>query len=286
MIIWLLTGLWVLLGCAEAAHLITLVTNRSLQTYMTLWGVLSLAGLFVCLGLFSLVGRKYKKDERTKLKVTFSPWMLLFGILSIVTIFRLLGDYVPDLQDAVYEIVIGNLDTGSIMTVHPFLGTVTDATVPMRFQILGLSSLYSAMITFSQQPQYMIMCKIVPLCVWVCSILLYWAYGQKLFGDDIHKKWLFVSMIALLYLATSGKEGLAGYRLFYAGFSGESIRGLLLVPYTLFVCWQRKWLLAIIALFAEACLVWTTYGLGYCFGITVCMFAVHLWMDRRAKHAA
>ena len=285
MIIWLLTGLWVLLGCAEAAHLITIITDRSLQTYIFLWGVLSLAGLFVCAGTLLILGRKGKKERIARGKDR-SLWAFLFVFLSGVTICRLWGGYAPDLQDAVYDIVIGNLETGSIMTVHPFVGTVTEAAVPMRFQILGLSSLYTALITISQQSQYMIMCKIVPLCLWGSSMLLYWAFSETLFGEDSRKRWIFVSLIAFLYLITDGREGLAGYRLFFAGFSGESIRALLLIPYTFLVCWKRKWLLAVIAMLAEVCLVWTTYGIGYCFCITVCMFGVHLWFDRRAAHAA
>lgn len=285
MIIWLLTGLWVLLGCAEAAHLITILTDRSLQTYILLWGVLSLAGLFVCSAVMLILWRKYKTECGIG-KNLHSPWMILFGILFVITLCRIWGGYVPDLQDAVYDIVIGNLETGSVMTVHPFLGTVTEASVPMRFQILGLSSLYTALITISQQSQYMIMCKIVPLCLWCFSMLLYWAFSRELFGENQHKRWLFVSLIAFLYLITDGREGLVGYRLFFAGFSGESIRAVLLIPYTFLVCWKRNWMFALIAVLAEACLVWTTYGVGYCFCILVCMFAVHFLSDRRAKHAA
>lgn len=286
MIIWLLTGLWVLLGCAEAAHLITIMTNRSLQTYTVLCGVLSLAGLFAYIGIFIWWYRRHKKSHTYSYKDFFSPAIWLFVALTGVTIYRLFGGYVPDLQDAVYEIVIGNLDSGSIMTEHPFLGGTTEAVVPMRFRILGLSSLYSALITFSQQSQYMIMCKMVPLGVWFFSILIYWMFAEEIFGEDAHKKWLFVSLAAFVYLATSGKEGLPGYRLFFAGFSGETIRALLLMPYTLYVCWRKKWMLAVIAMLAEACLVWTTYGVGYCVLITVCMYGVHLLADRRAKHAA
>lgn len=286
MIIWLLTGLWVLLGCAEVAHLITIMTSRSLQTYTFLCGVLCLAGLVVYTGIFLLGHLSYKKDKTSVTKAFYSPVCWLFVVLAGVTIYRLFRGYVPDLQDAVYEIVVGNLESGSLMTEHPFLGGTMETMMPMRFQILGLSSLYSALITISQQSQYMIMCKIVPLGVWLFSLLNYWLFADAIFGEDNHKKWLFVSFVAFIYLITGNSEGLPGYRLFLAGFSGETIRGLVLMPYTFYVCWQRKWLLAIIAIFVEACLVWTTYGIGYCALITLCIFGVQLLFDRRAKHAA
>lgn len=286
MIILVLTGLWVLLGCAEAAHLITIMTNRSLQTYMILCGVLSLAGLFVFAGIFLFWHRKQKVSRMHKKKSFYSPIIWVFIILACMTVYRLFSGYVPNLEDAVYEIVNGNLDSGRIMTEHPFLGGEMESGMPMRFQILGLSSLYSALITFSQQSQYMIMCKVVPLGVWIFSILVYWMIGEAVFGENIHKKWLFVTCIAGIYLATAGSEGLPGEQLFYAGFSGETIRGLVLMPYALYVSWQRKWLLAAVAVLAEACLVWTTYGVGYCILIILCMLGVHLLSDRRAKHAA
>ena len=286
MIIWLITGLWILLGCAEAAHLITIMTDRSLQTYTVLCSVFVLAGLLACIGLCIWIRRKTAAGRKIAgIAARRSPFMLCFAVLAGMTVYHFLGGYVPDLQDAVYEITLGNVESGSIMTVHPFLGNVTEASMPMRMQILGLSSLYSALITISKQSPYIIMCKVVPLVVWGLSILLYIAFAGELFPENIHKRWLFVSMVALVYLVTSGSTGLAGQRLFYAGFSGEAIRAVLLMPYTLYVSWQKKWHLAILALLAEVCLVWTTFGVGYCFLIAVCMFTVHLWIDRRGAHA-
>lgn len=304
MIIWLITGLWILLGCAEAAHLITIMTNKSLQTYTALGSVFVLAGLLVYVGLSFIVCRKRMtrgdrgsdvsgKDDGESVQDKIpghrrskrSPFIWLFVLLAGITVYHFFKGYVPDLQDAVYEITLGNVESGSIMTVHPFLGSVTEASMPMRMQILGLSSLYSALITISKQSPYIIMCKVVPLAVWGLSLLLYWAFARQLFPENTDRRWLFISMVALIYLVTSGSTGLIGQRLFYAGFSGETIRGALLMPYALYVSWQKKWYLAVLAVFAEACLVWTTFGVGYCLLIAVCMFLVHLLTDRRGTHA-
>ena len=285
MVIWIVTGLWVLLGCAEAAHLITLITDRSLQTYTTLCGAFCLAGLLAYLIILGGWYRRQKGNRNVQIRFCFSPYMIVFAITAGLTIYHFVRGYVPDLEDAVYEIVTGNVQSGSIMTVHPFLGTETSAGMPLRMQILGLSSLYSALVTISQQSQYMILCKVVPLVVWGISLLIYSAFAEKLFFGNIHKRWAFLSLVAGMYLLTGTSEGMAGYRLLYAGFCGETIRGVLLLPYTLYVCWQRKWLLAVLAIVVEACLVWTTYGVGYAFLITVCMVILHLCLDRRGKHA-
>ena len=115
-------------------------------------------------------------------------------------------------------------------------------------------------------------------------MLLYWEFGTHLFEKE-KDRWLFVIMVALFYLVSNGGMGLVGAQLFRSGFTGEAIRSVLLMPYVLYVSWQKKWLLAIIALLVEASIVWTTFGVGYGFLIVVCMFLVHLFLKWRAKHA-
>ncbi len=286
MAIWLVTGLWVLLGCAEAAHLITLMTDKSLQTYTQLCTVFVIAGALVYTGTVFWMKRKGLIVSGEKSGGGNPLYKVLFAFLAGLILVHFLRGYVPDLQDAVYEIAIGNVESGSLMSVHPFLGRESDAAMPLRMQILGLSSLYSGLITISQQSPYIIICKIVPVAVLTCAVLVYRAFAQKLFPQDTDKQWLFMSLVVFIFLITSKSEGLAGYRLFYAGFSGETVRGAVLLPYTLYVSWQKKWLLAVLAVLAEACLVWTTFGIGYCAVIIVCMFALHLWADRRCKDAA
>lgn len=285
MTIWLVTGLWVILGCAQAAHLITLITDRSLQTYTQLCGIFVAAGMLVYVGILCRMRRKWPKPEKINSERKVLWQGVLFAVLTVLTLVHFWQGYVPDLQDAVYDITIGNVESGRIMEVHPFLGQAGGSGMPLRMKILGLSSLYSSLITISQQSTYMIMCKMVPIVIWCCTMLVYQAFGEKLFAHNREKRWLFLSMIALFLLITSKSMGLAGYRVFFAGFSGETIRGVLLMPYALYVSWQRKWLLAVLSIVAEACLVWTTWGIGYCTVIVVCMLLVHLWADRRCKHA-
>ena len=286
MVIWLISGLWILLGCAQAAHLITLITDRSLQTYMNLCSVFCVAGVLIIGAICAVWCRKRQGVPCCRRRFQFSPYMAVFALIGIFTICHFVKGYVPDLEDAVYELVLGNVRSGSIMTVHPFLGKDTGAYMPIRMQIPGLSSLYSALITISQQSPYMILCKVIPLAVWSAGILVYYAFAEKLFQENIHKRWAFLSFVAGMLLLTGGSEGLEGFRLLYAGFSGETIRNVVLIPYTIYVCWQRKWMAALLGVAAEVCLVWTTYGVGYAAWIVVCMFLLHLCLDRRNRHAA
>lgn len=291
MIVWLITCLWIVLGCAQIAHIITLFTNRSLQTYTLLSCVFILLGILVYAGLLYLLqvrrpgitaAKRYRsgsKPDKTEL-----PYIIVFIGLAALTLVHFIKGYVPALEEANFDIVVGNLQSGNIMGVHPFIGGTIEIAMPMRRQFIGLTSFYSGLARVTGLPAYTVLCQMVPVVLWGLSILLYWAFAEKLFMER-HKRWLFISAVALFYLAGAGGEGLAGAQLFYAGFSGEALRSTLLLPYTIYVSWQKKWPLAVLAVVMEACIVWTTYGVGYCFLVVLVMFFVHLWMERRARYA-
>ncbi len=290
----LITGLWIALGCAQLAHIITLFTDRSLQTYTSFSCVFILVGIFLYIGVCLLGKKRYAKacedvpqkavtNTQTKAvsKETL-PYIIVFVLLASITIIHFCKNYVPELFEGTYDTVIGTLQSGNIMGVHPFIGTV--ASMPLRRQIIGLTSLYSALISALRLPTYMVLCKIVPICLWCFSMLLYWAFAQKLFSEQ-RKRWLFLCSVTLFYLLSCGGVGMPANQLFFSGFTGEAIRSNLLIPYTLYVTWQKKWFLAAIAVLTEACIVWTTYGVGYCTFLVVCMLFVHLFLKRRAKYA-
>ncbi len=294
MIIWLITGLWIALGCAQLAHIITIFTDRSLQTYTSLSCVFISVGIFLYIGVCLLWRKKCKNvceelSQKTVMNTPTKavcketlPYIIAFATLTMITIAHFCKNYVPELFEGTYDIVIGTLQSDNIMGVHPFIGTV--ASMPLRRQLIGLTSLYSAVISFFQLPTYTVLCKIVPICFWCLTMLLYWAFSQKLFAKQ-RKRWLFLCSVALFYLLSSGGVGMPANQLFFSGFTGEAIRSNLLIPYTLYVTWEKKWLLAAIAVLTEACIVWTTYGVGYCAFVVVCMLLVHLFLKRRAKYA-
>lgn len=265
--------------------MLSLFMDRSLQTYMRLCGVFTALGLVLYVAVCFWYKKKTKMQVNEK-KAGEKAYLIVFGCLGIFTLLHFVRGYVPNLQDAAYEITLGNLESGSIMTVHPFLGQLSESTMPLRMQIPGLSSLYSALITISQQSPFIILCKIVPVIVWICGLMVYRAFAKELFAEDSAKQWIFLSAVAFMFLITAHSPGMPGYRLFYAGFSGETIRSVVLLPYTLYVSWKKKWLLTAIALLAEVCLVWTTYGIGYCALIAGCMVVIHLWFDRRCRNAS
>lgn len=286
MTIWLISGLWILLGMVETAHIITLFLDRRLQTY----NILSI--ICIVTGLLFIAGGAYflKKNSRLQPSDTMfrGHWQykVLFLVLAAISFYQLLRGYVPNLEEGTYQIALENITTGQIMQSNPFTGAPGESGLPMRMQLLCLPSLYSGIVALTGLSPYGVMAQLVPMAVWCFSMLVYAAFATKLFPEDGEKQWLFLSVIACLYLATMGSAGMIGYRIFHEGFLGETIRAAVLIPYTVYCGWQSKWYLCVLAIGAEACLVWTTYGLGYCALITLVMAAVHLLHKRRNAYAA
>ena len=58
--------------------------------------------------------------------------------------------------------------------------------------------------------------------------------------------------------------GVEGFGVMYGGFRGVCIRAAVLLPYTAGLVLRRRYKLVILCVLAEACMVWTFYGLGAC----------------------
>ena len=72
---------------------------------------------------------------------------------------------------------------------------------------------------------------------------------------------LFVSIIFMLCESAVFSEG---YGVLHCGHLGTTMRNSILIPLVLHGALERKWVLAILCVLAEACIVWTFWGLGLC----------------------
>ena len=55
-----------------------------------------------------------------------------------------------------------------------------------------------------------------------------------------------------------------GFGLLFSGWRGVTIRNLVLVPYAVSLSLRKMYLHALLCALAEACVLWTFYGLGVC----------------------
>ena len=65
--------------------------------------------------------------------------------------------------------------------------------------------------------------------------------------------------------------GMDGFGVMHSGFRGVTIRAAILLPYTVGLVLRKKYKLLVLCVLAEACVVWTFYGLGACLLVSVGM---------------
>ncbi|MCD8379197.1 MAG: DUF6077 domain-containing protein [Lachnospiraceae bacterium] len=283
----LISWLMILWGFAEGAYLYVLLTDGSLAVYERLLAPALIAGAAAAFLLCLLYRRLRPKMEQAPCAGKLSlreggAYFIIFAAAGIVTLSHFAGSYVVDLSDAVYEMAVNAASGGLLAGQHPFTGE-TAGTIPSRIRILGLYALYAAIMDRTGLSAYELMGQIVPVLVWLLHMGVMYSLGRTLLAGRERYLWLFLSLAAVIDLATSQIEGMIGYRLFYAGFSGETIRAAVLLPYCVLCCCQKRWLPALLCAAAEAMLVWTTYGIGYCILVIVIFFAVTVWQKRRAQ---
>lgn len=78
-------------------------------------------------------------------------------------------------------------------------------------------------------------------------------------------------LVALLLWVGDYMYGMDGFGVQYAGFRGVSVRMAILLPYTFGLILRRKWKPVVLCILAEACIVWTLYGMGACLFVAVAM---------------
>ena len=88
-------------------------------------------------------------------------------------------------------------------------------------------------------------------------------------------------LVAVLIWCGDYMVSMDGFQLMHCGYRGTAIRNGILVPFALSMCLQKKWKSAVLAILAEACIVWTLYGMGVCLLMTVIMLVLSLTAGRR-----
>lgn len=289
-----LTGAVLLIGLAEAAHLGAMARGRSVSVAVKLFVLLIAGTVLVCTAVLTVChiqgrktgGGKTPGDRKTGEngaaatgeakkgagggksaavieRTAETAALVCLGILAAVLAYKVLaGVFVYADEDLTLETVITFLETDRIYEVNPLTGLLYREGLPSRLKILCLPTLYSVLCRLSSASAQLIVWKMVPLLVLLGACLAYSCLAKSLFPKSRLHRELFLAFVLLLFLVGDGMYGMEGFGLFYAGFQGVSIRGAVLLPYLLSLCIRKKWRLTPGPVLAEACMVWTLYGLG------------------------
>ena len=148
--------------------------------------------------------------------------------------------------------------------------------MPMRLRILCLPSFYGILCKIFGIPPKLLVYGIIPAFVLICSYLVYYTLAKNFFPEDSYKRALFLMLIAVLFTAGDYSYGMDGFGILHSGFRGVTIRGAVLLPYTVSSMLRRKYPIVVLCVLAEACMVWTMYGVGACALVAVGLAVVKL----------
>ncbi len=285
------------LGLAEVAHLATLFLHLSFSTCAVILAVLVL-GLVVFGIVKAFLEHRKGQNERenvaektgatAKTLLQLYPfWILLTGGLIVFQIIWNYWMHIPYISnDITGETVQTMLAADSIYNINPLTGQAFTAGMPMRLKILVLPTLCAVFCKWTGLSVITVCYSIVPMLILLLSYLVYSRWAVYLFPKEGRKQVLFMLFAAVIYQFGCYSSVMDSFLLFFRGGQGEALRTCVLLPYALLCCLQKDWKKAVLCVLAEACVVWTFYGLGFVvltIGVVCGIRAVKTMIDRRKK---
>lgn len=180
--------------------------------------------------------------------------------------------------DLTVENVRTILSSNTVYQINPMTGEAFREGMPVRLKILVLPVIYATICKWTGLPPQTVIYEWIPTLVLVLSYLVYCRYACFLFPDDREKQCEFMLFIVILYQFGANSVLADGFRAMRCGFTGESIRALVILPYVLLSCLRKKWWRAAMGAITEVCLVWTLYGMGYSMAIIAGILALDFSM--------
>lgn len=245
----------------------------------------------VVVGVMSANGEKKKnmvviKNDGHKIAAAQFP---LYAVAAgAVILFQIIWNYYlqePYREtDIMAETVQSMLSDGSIHQMNPMTGSAYTAGMPLRLKLLVLPALYAAIVKWTGLPVQTVLYEIIPMFVLIFSYLIYSRLAVYLFPGQGRKQCIFMFLTALIYQFGDYAPVTESFRVLHTGYSGESIRAAVILPFALLACLKRKWWQACLCIIVEACIVWTLYGMGYTVIIvlvSVCVYGISYVLKRR-----
>lgn len=262
-----LYGIIIILGLFECGHLAGVFLGMSISDCGIL--VLGLIVVTTILGIFVLCrnrqklwnGRTVQKGTKLGMVVPF------FCVLAVSQIYYILtADILVTPGDITMETVHSFLITGEIYSVSPLTGGAM-AGIPLRYEILCLPTVYALLCKwFGAEPE-LIVNRLIPILVLGMTYMSYYLLGDALFGREAQnrkKTMWFLVFVGVLFWLNEGYFYLEGYGILHAAWQGTTVRNCVLIPLCLYGSLERKWLVSVLCILAEACIVWTLWGFGVC----------------------
>jgi len=288
----LLHGSCVLLGVAEAAHLAAVFLSLSVSVMAFVLVGLLAAGCAGAILIHRISLRRQKRSRQAKDRVILDvPGKLPKGVEKGCVVLLLLsvlfqmnviagGSYRGG--DMTFETVQTFLTENALYTHNPLTGQAYELGVPFRLKILGLPGLYASLCSLTGVDVMQMIGIVIPVLVLLGSYVAYYRLGKTLWKENRMAVTVMLLVVSALIWCGGYLVSMDGFQLLFCGYRGTAIRNGILVPFVLSMCLERRYRSALLGILAEACIVWTLYGLGSCVVIAFVMCVLQ-WMGNRRE---
>ncbi len=279
----ILVGAMMIIGLAEVAHMGAVVLGLSLSQCEKLF-VIGLAVFLVGAVVLLVPGWRNRQRGYSFGRKPIRIFFCIFCLMVLIQLFVLVTEMrVYPTGDMTAETVNSFLATDGIYQVNPMTGQAYTAGIPLRIKILCLPTFYAIICDVFGLSTAQVVWTIVPALTLLGSYLAFHTVARALFPDEEKKRDIFMIIVALLLWVGDYLYGMDGFAVQYAGFRGVSIRLGILLPYTFGLLLRKKWRLVLLCVLAEACIVWTLYGMGACLLVAVGMAVTSLAQNQLEK---
>lgn len=282
----IIEGSMVVTCLAEIAHLYALFLKKPFHVCAQLMAILFACALGVTV-LLSFFRTRSREHRFLKLFRVYPYLFLLIGFLMLFQV--IVNDWMrlPYLTNNIMgETVQSMLFSDTLYGVNPMTGQPFTAGMPLRLQILVFPTLLAAICKWTGIPVTTLVYSLVPMVMLLLSYLVYSRLAVYFFPNEGKKQAMFMLFTVLIYQFGCYAPAMDSFLLFFCGSTGAAFRVGVILPYALLCCLEKKWRGVILCVLAEACVVWTFYGLGYTVVIVAlnfCIRLVHSLLNRRKK---
>lgn len=293
---YLIAGVIVIIGMAEAVHLAGVFGGLSLRLCSILLccfiigGFLAGMGVLFCRRKALAESLKKKREEGLWADKTGRVFHAIFALMLVSQlIFLWFGEGSYRERDMTVETVGSFLAEDGIYRVNPMTGMPYEGGMPLRLKILCLPTLYAGVCRLTGLHPSLVVRVIMPTLTLLGCYGAFASLARCLFPDREGSAFrngraCFVTLVSLLMWAGAYRYGMDGFNLLCCGWQGVSIRNGVILPWMFSLCLRKKWKSVILCILAEACMVWTLYGCGICLlaaaGMAAAQLCGKMWIGK------
>jgi len=267
-------GVMTMFAISGVLHFFVMFTNRRFADYLKFYPVI-LAGLIAVgfvLTIFDIKKNNAEFSIKARLIAFFKSWfkgkeLQIFAMLTLVTLLLCALRIVtgtPDVSgDFTLETIRTTLQTDSIYQYNSLTGKLLEEGMPIRQQILTMPFFLTFLSEFFEVGISLVLYKIFPCYTLFLTALVYSRLAATLFVKQKEKQLIFMFIISFMLLVGDYAAMAPAALVLHQGFTGNSLCAAVVIPFAVYACMNRKWLMACLCVATELFLIWTTYGLGF-----------------------